>query len=109
MDGSDDNTGNTESDPIKTQGAIPKGCRVVRFKRGSVFNEALSTGGFTGGGAKVYTNYGDPADPLPKFEIEPVPSNGSIVSAYQGVPWTVCTWPAPAGTAPGGILAPASA
>jgi hypothetical protein len=79
VNGDDNNSGLSEDDPVKTQDGIPSDCEVIRFKGGSVFNEALNTGGFGRSGAKVFTNYGDLNDPLPRFQMERVPSNGSIV------------------------------
>jgi hypothetical protein len=77
--GNNSNDGVSENTPVQTQDAVPSGCQVVRYKRGSVFAEPVSTGGFTGGGAKVFTNYGDPNEPLPAFITEE-----SVVNSYQG-------------------------
>ncbi len=80
--GNNANDGLSESTPVQTQDAIPSGCQVVRYKRGSVFNEPVrigGMGGMPGGGAKVFTHYGNPSDPLPAFVTEE-----SVVSAFQG-------------------------
>ncbi|MBN2341300.1 MAG: hypothetical protein JXX29_17090 [Deltaproteobacteria bacterium] len=79
IDGDDANDGLTEDTPVQSQQAVPSGCEVVRYKRGSVFNEPVATGGYMGGGASVFTNYGDASKPLPAFI-----TTDSVVSAYQG-------------------------
>jgi hypothetical protein len=77
--GNNSNDGLSESTPVQTQDAIPTGCQVVRYKRGSVFAEPVQMGGMMGGGAKAFTNYGDPNEPLPAFITEQ-----SVVSSFQG-------------------------
>ena len=79
--GDDGNDGLSESTPKQTQDAIPSDCTEVRYARGSVFNEPVNVGGgFGGGGRTVFTNYGDPELPLPKFVVE----TGSVVSSFGG-------------------------
>jgi parallel beta-helix repeat protein len=80
--GDDTKSGLSEAEAVQTQAKIPKTCTAVRFKRGSVFNEAVQIG-YTSK-IKYFGNYGDPNLPLPKFEIPRSPNNGSMLSAYQG-------------------------
>ncbi len=42
VNGNDANDGLSEASPVKSQSAIDPSCTVVRFKRGSVFNEKLA-------------------------------------------------------------------
>jgi hypothetical protein len=63
VNGSDANDGLSEELPVKSQSAIDSGCTVVRFRRGSVFNEKLAiptpfNDVNFGYNVKVYTNYG---------------------------------------------------
>jgi hypothetical protein len=82
--GNDSNDGLSEATPVQSQAAIPSDCTEVRYKRGSVFNEAVDTGGgFGGGGRTVFTSYGDSGD-LPKFIVPHTTNSGPLVSAYQG-------------------------
>ncbi len=76
--GNNSNDGLSEDTPVQTQDAIPSGCEVVKYKRGSVFSEPVNTGGFRGG-PKTFTNYGDSAKPLPAFITK-----DSVVSGFQG-------------------------
>jgi MYXO-CTERM domain-containing protein len=78
--GSDTNDGQSETTPWKSQTAVASSCTVVRYKRGSVFNQALRIIS----NAKTYTNYGSTSDPLPQFVVPHTASSGSIVSSYQG-------------------------
>lgn len=81
--GDDSKSGQSEAEAVKTQTAIDSGCTTIRYKRGSVFNEAVRMGGGGpggGGGNKTYTNYGNSSDPLPAFVVQ----SGSVVSAFQG-------------------------
>jgi len=79
MGGSDQNDGLSELTAVQTQGGIPAGCTEVRYKRGSIFNEAVQiTRGVT-----TYTNYGESGD-LPKFVVPHTTNSGALVSAYQG-------------------------
>ena len=82
--GSDGNDGLSEATPVQTQGAIPSGCTEVRYARGSTFYEPLPTGGFGGpgggGSPTVFTSYGEPSLPKPRFIVE----SGSVVSSFQG-------------------------
>jgi hypothetical protein len=82
QNGSDSNDGQSEATPWKSQTAVSSSCTVIRYKRGSVFNEALRTGNNASG--KTFTNYGNASDPLPQFVVPHTANSGSIVSAYQG-------------------------
>jgi hypothetical protein len=80
--GDNEADGLTPETAVKSQDAIPSGCEVVRYKRGSVFNEPLSiggVGGFGGGGPTVFTNYGDENEPLPAFI-----TTDSVVNSFSG-------------------------
>ena len=81
VQGDDTKSGLSEAEAIKSQAKIDKTCTVVKYKRGSVFPEEAVK---ISSKAKVYTNYGDPGLPLPRFEKTRSPNNGSIVSSYQG-------------------------
>ena len=72
--GNDSNSGSSEAEPLQSQASIPSGCGVVRFKKGSVFNEALRIVS----GATTYTNYGDSGG-LPQFVVPHTAASGSIV------------------------------
>src|ERR1700690_300334 len=78
--GDDTKDAQSEANAIKTQAKIPSSCTVVRYKRGSTFNEALRISG----SAKTFTNYGTASDPLPQFVVPHTTSSGSIVSSFQG-------------------------
>ena len=80
--GDDQNDGMTENTPVRTQSAIPSGCTEVRYAHGSVFNEAVATGGsgFGASARSVFAAYGDPNLPAPKFVVE----SGSVVSGFGG-------------------------
>jgi parallel beta-helix repeat protein len=80
VQGDDTKDGLSEANAVKTQAKIGKTCTAVRFKRGSVFAEAVKVATKV----KYYGNYGDTSLPLPKFEIPRSPNNGSMLSAYQG-------------------------
>ena len=83
--GNDSNDGLTESTPVQSQDAIPSGCGEVYYARGSTFHEPVATGGGfgppgAGGSRTLFTHYGDPNLPLPRFVVE----SGSVVSSYGG-------------------------
>jgi hypothetical protein len=90
VNGNDANDGLSEASPVKSQSAIHSGCTVVRFKRGSVFNEKLAVptyfnyfnGGRFGLNVKVYTNYGPKSDPLPHFKVSSQPGRGPVVLSF---------------------------
>ncbi len=87
VNGSDANDGLSEAPPVKSQSAIDFTCTVVRFKRGSVFNEKLAIPApFNGGGlfgkVKVYTNCGPISDPLPHFKVPSEPGRGPVVLSF---------------------------
>jgi MYXO-CTERM domain-containing protein len=83
--GNDSNDGLSEATPIQSQAAIPSDCTEVYYARGSVFNEAVDIGGGFGGGSRtLFTNYGDPSQPLPAFIVPHTAGSGPLVSAYQG-------------------------
>jgi hypothetical protein len=87
VNGNDYNDGLSEAFPVKSQSAIDSSCTVVRFKRGSVFNEKLAVPtpfnnlGF-GYNVKVYTNYGPESDPLPHFRVPSEPGKGPVVLSF---------------------------
>jgi hypothetical protein len=78
--GDDTKDAQSEANAVKTQAKIPTSCTVIRYKRGSLFNEAVKMSGSN----KAYTNYGNASDPLPKFVVPHTTSSGSIVSSFQG-------------------------
>jgi hypothetical protein len=87
LNGDDANDGLSEATPVKSQSAIRSSCTVVRFKRGSVFNEKLAVRNFYSGGVwsgrvKVYTNYGPKSDPLPQFRVPSIPGRGPVVLSF---------------------------
>jgi hypothetical protein len=79
QNGNDSSDGQSEATAWKTQTAVSSSCTTVRYKRGSVFNQALRIAS-----AKTYTNYGNTTDPLPQFVVPHTSGSGSIVSSYQG-------------------------
>ncbi len=88
VNGNDANDGLSESTPVKSQSAINSSCTVVRFKRGSVFNEKLAIPTpFNyirfGYNVKVYTNYGPDTDPLPQFRVSSEPGRGPVVLSFK--------------------------
>lgn len=74
VNGNDINSGLTPSSPLKTQSAVGPNCMVVRFKRGSRFDEKL----VIQTKVKVYTNYGE--GDLPKFVVPSTPLSGPVIS-----------------------------
>jgi hypothetical protein len=89
VDGNDANDGLSAASPVKSQSAIDPGCTVVRFKRGSLFNEKLAVRnnyiygvGFRGT-VKAYTNYGPKSDPLPHFKVSSEPGRGPVVLTFN--------------------------
>jgi MYXO-CTERM domain-containing protein len=78
--GDDTKDGSSEANAVKSQAKIPKACTTVKYKRGSLFNEKVAISST----AKVYTNYGNPSDPLPQFVMPGTKNTGAVVSAYQG-------------------------
>ncbi len=88
VNGSDANDGLSESTPVRSQSAIHSGCTVVRFRRGSVFNEKLAiptpfNNVRFGYNVKVYTNYGPRTDPLPHFRVSSLPGRGPVVLSFS--------------------------
>jgi hypothetical protein len=88
VNGNDANNGLSEAFPVKSQSAINSRCTVVRFKRGSVFNEKLAIPTpFNrirfGYNVKVYTNYGPESDPLPQFKVSHEPGRGPVVISFS--------------------------
>lgn len=78
--GNDSNSGTSEAEPVQSQTAIPSsGCGVVRYKRGSLFDQAVRLIN----GVTTYTSYGDTGD-LPKFVVPHTTNSGPLVSSYQG-------------------------
>jgi hypothetical protein len=88
VNGNDANDGLSEAYPVKSQSAIGPACTVVRFKRGSTFNEKLAVPtlfnniGF-GRNVKVYTNYGPENDPLPHFKVSSEPGRGPVLLTFS--------------------------
>jgi hypothetical protein len=87
VNGDDANDGLSAASPVKSQSAIDPGCTVVRFKRGSLFNEKLAvrniwTGSGFRGTVKVYTNYGLKSNPLPHFKVSSEPGRGPVVLTF---------------------------
>jgi hypothetical protein len=88
VNGDDANDGLSELTPVKSQSAIKFGCTVVRFRRGSVFNEKLAiptpfNNIRFGYNVKVYTNYGPQSDPLPHFKVSSLPGRGPVVLSFS--------------------------
>jgi hypothetical protein len=84
----DSNDGLSEASPVKSQSAVDSSCTVVRFKRGSVFNEKLGVPTFFnnldyGQNVKVYTNFGPKSDPLPHFIVSSEPGRGPVVLTFS--------------------------
>ena len=86
VNGNDENDGLSEEFPVKSQSAIDSSCTVVRFKRGSLFNEKLAIPNPLQGhyiqNVKVYTNYGPESDPLPHFKVSSEPGRGPVVLSF---------------------------
>ena len=88
VSGDDGNDGLRPESPVKFQSAIDRSCTVVRFKRGSVFNEKLRVPTlFNGLKVRVYTNYGPESDPLPHFKVSSDPGRGPVVLTF--IPLTI--------------------
>jgi hypothetical protein len=88
VNGKDTNDGLSDASPVKSQSAINSRCTVVRFRRGSVFNEKLAIPTFLnrlpfGSNVKVYTNYGPKTDPLPHFIVPSLPGRGPVVLSFS--------------------------
>ena len=88
VNGNDANNGLSEASPVKSQSAIHSKCTVVRFKRGSIFNEKLAIPTYFnnirfGYNVKVYTNYGPKSDPLPHFKVSSEPGRGPVVLSFK--------------------------
>jgi hypothetical protein len=82
INGKDTNDGLSEASPVKSQSAISSRCTVVRFRRGSVFNEKLAIPLY-GSNVKAYTNYGPKTDPLPHFIVSSLPGRGPVVLSFS--------------------------
>jgi hypothetical protein len=83
VDGLQSNDGLSEATAVQSQASIPASCTEVYYARGSVFNEAVSIGGF-GSTRTVFASYGDPGLPKPAFIVPHTTNSGPLVSAYQG-------------------------
>jgi hypothetical protein len=68
VNGNDENDGLSEASPVKSQSAIDSRCTVVRFKRGSVFNEKLAIPNLWSDNVKVFTNYGPESGGLHRYD-----------------------------------------
>jgi hypothetical protein len=87
VNGNNANDGLSELAPVKSQSAINNRCTVVRFRRGSFFNEKLAIPRpYTPAGfsyrVKVYTNYGPKTNPLPQFRVSSEPGRGPVVLSF---------------------------
>jgi MYXO-CTERM domain-containing protein len=80
VSGNDALSGLSEAEAVKSQAKIGSTCTIARFKRGSVFGEALKIATKV----KTYTNYGDASAPLPQFVVPHTANSGSLVNSYQG-------------------------
>jgi hypothetical protein len=92
VNGNDANDGLSEAYPVKSQSAIDPACTVVRFKRGSTFNEKLAiptpfNNISFGHNVKVYTNYGPENDSLPHFKVSSERGRGPVVLTFS--PFTI--------------------
>lgn len=89
VNGNDANDGMSEEFPVRSQSAIDSRCTVVRFKRGSVFNEKLALFNYRnilfGYNVKVYTNYGPQSDPLPHFRVSSEPGRGPVALGFRPI------------------------
>ena len=79
VNGNDANTGLSEAQAVKTQARIPSTCTVAKYKRGSLFAEAVKVSN----NVKTYTNYGNCSDPLPKFAKQRSPNNGGMFQSFS--------------------------
>ena len=87
VNGSDANDGLSAASPVKSQSAVNSKCTVVRFRRGSVFNEKLAIPTPFNSirfnyNVKVFTNYGPKSDPLPQFKVPSLPGRGPVVLSF---------------------------
>jgi hypothetical protein len=78
--GDDSWSGLFEAEAVKTQAKIGSTCTIARFKRGSVFNEALKITTKV----KTYPNYGDAGAPLPQFVVPHTASSSYNVMVDSG-------------------------
>jgi hypothetical protein len=90
VNGDDANDGLSELTPVKSQSAIRPVCTVVRFRRGSVFNEKLAiptpfNNVRFGYNVRVYTNYGPQSDPLPHFRVSSLPGRGPVALSFSPI------------------------
>jgi hypothetical protein len=90
VNGNNANNGLSETSPVKSQSAIASSCTVVRFKRGSVFNEKLAiptpwNNVHFGYNVKVYTHYGPESDPLPHFKVSSLKGRGPVVLSFKSL------------------------
>jgi hypothetical protein len=81
--GNDSADGLTEQTPVASQAAIPSSCTEVYYARGSVFNEAVDTGGFNGT-RTVFAAYGDASLPKPAFIVPHTYGSGPLFSTFNG-------------------------
>ncbi len=89
VNGDDTNNGLSEAYPVKSQAAINSRCTVVRFKRGSIFNEKLAIPSNYDyiarkwvSNRKVFTHYGPKSDPLPQFKVSSEAGRGPVVLSW---------------------------
>jgi MYXO-CTERM domain-containing protein len=89
--GSDTNDGKSETTPVQSPGKVPSGCSAVKFKRGSEFklDKGVQNLGLPSqamfSAIKTLTNYGDPAQPLPKFVKDHVDGSGGMIQVFSAV------------------------
>jgi hypothetical protein len=74
VNGDDSKSGLSRTEAVKTQTKVGETCTVVRYKRGSIFNEKVRLTETI----KTYTNYGDPTAPLPKFQVPSESPSGPV-------------------------------
>jgi hypothetical protein len=79
LGGCDTKPGLSESEAVSSQSKIDPTCTIVRYKRGSVFNEKLSLTD----SATTYGNYGDAGLPLPAFMFPRQPRSGPVFDGTQ--------------------------
>jgi hypothetical protein len=82
--GSDAADGKSDTTPVQSVAAIPSGCTIVRFKRGSVFNVPVGSyilpqAKLGQGRINTLANYGDAGQPLPRFVKPHQTSSGGMI------------------------------
>jgi MYXO-CTERM domain-containing protein len=85
VNGDDGMSGLSEVEAVKSQAKVASTCTVVRYKRGSQFNEKLKMTSKI----KIYTNYGDMSAPLPKFVVPRTKNSGPVAQGMMYSGWTI--------------------